>query len=80
MAWSVQIDETVTRLLVNMDDKTQESFVMAMVSLGDDPFRGRPYGPDSPRMALPLGDLGVVLYALMPDERAVVILDLVWIG
>ena len=50
----------------------------ARVTLGTDPYRGSPHGTQ--RFALPLGDLGIIVYMLLEDENAVAVIDLVWTG
>lgn len=78
MAWSVRIDEPITHHLVEMDEKTMTEFVLAMTDLRTDPYKGTPHG--SERYALPLGDLGIVVYMLLEEQQVVAITDLVWTG
>jgi hypothetical protein len=81
MGWSVRIGERVTRMLVDMDDQTQTAFLMAMVDLRRDPERWPVVGPkDEAERTIPLGDLGVIGFKLYPDEFAVEIVNVTWIG
>ena len=79
-AWSVQIDEVITRQLVDMDDKTQSQFLMAMVDIGNDPYRGHAYRPESGQYGIAVGDLGVIVYGLVEDRHHIVILDVLWVN
>jgi hypothetical protein len=80
VAWAVRIGQYVTRAMVDMDDQTQTAFLMAMVDLGQDPFRGSLLGPKEFQRTVPLGDLGVISYTVLEDELAVEILSITWIG
>ncbi len=69
-------------VLAAMDDAAHEQFTMALIDLGLDPQRGRPFGPKpgDPERALPVGPHGLVVYTLDEVERVVQVVSIIWTG